>query len=376
MKKIRAVVKIGSSSLTNAKGEMDEKKMDDHVEAIVTAKNAGHEIILVSSGAVAAGFRKLGYPNRPVTLKGKQAAAAVGQSLLIQSYMEKLSPYGIVPAQILLTRNDFSKKERYQNAYSTLTELLSRGILPIINENDTVSVEELTFGDNDMLSALVSGLVHADQLIILTDINGLYDRNPTVNKGAKRFHHLNEITDEILQLAKGTGTKVGTGGMRSKLLAARTALTLGVPVFIGQGKGKDKIVSILEGKGDGTYIGNSDLSSITNRKQWISFHSSVSGKIFVDSGAEKALLLEGRSLLPAGIFAVDGFFEKGDVVEVYGKSGLIGKGEVLYSADEVRKLMGKSKEQLENERIYYVNEIIHRNQWVPVKMFENNHYLG
>ncbi len=236
-KKKRVVVKIGSSSLTNSKGEIDHEKLQDHIDAIVTLKRQGHEVLLVSSGAVAAGFRKLGYPSRPVTLKGKQAAAAVGQSLLVQQYAEGFQEYEITTAQILLTRTDFSKKERYKNAYATFTELLERSILPIINENDTVSVAELTFGDNDMLSALVSGLVHADQLIILTDINGLYDDNPIKNPNAKRIDHLSEITDDILALASGAGSNVGTGGMQSKLIAARTALHSGVKVFIGNGTG-------------------------------------------------------------------------------------------------------------------------------------------
>lgn len=366
MEKSRIVVKIGSSSLTNSKGEIDEVKFHDHIEAIVAARQAGHEIILVSSGAVAAGFSKLGYPSRPVTLKGKQAAAAVGQSLLIQSYMRELNPFGIIPAQILLTRNDFSKKDRYRNAYSTMSELLVRGILPIINENDTVSVEELTFGDNDMLSALVSGMLHADQLIILTDINGLYDCNPRENPDARRFDFLEGVTEEMFDIANGTGSNIGTGGMKSKLYAARTANSLGVKVFIGLEKGKDKLLRILEGDGDGTYIGSHSLTPVNSSKQWISLHSPVAGKIFIDNGAEKALISKGSSLLPAGIYGVDGVFDKGNVVEVYGRSGLLGKGEVLYSADEIRKLMGKRKTELESQKVYSTNEVIHRDQWVQL----------
>ncbi|KAB7673163.1 glutamate 5-kinase [Bacillus sp. B1-b2] len=363
MEKKRVVVKIGSSSLTNAKGEIDQAKLIDHISSISTLKEMGHEVILVSSGAVAAGFKKLGYPSRPVTLKGKQAAAAVGQSLLIQSYNDQLSKYGIIPAQILLTRNDFSKRERYRNAYSTIMELLERGILPIINENDTVSVEELTFGDNDMLSALVSGLVHADQLIILTDINGLYDSNPKDNIHAKRYQYLPEITEELLDGAKGTGSKVGTGGMKSKLIAAETALTLGVKVFIGNGTGELKLIDILEGKGDGTYIGSEDLISINSNRQWIALHSVVQGKIFVDSGAENALLKKGSSLLPAGIVRIDGEFEKGSVVEVYGKKNRIGKGEVQYSSKELSQLIANrnNKESVNQPTSI---EVIHRNKWV------------
>lgn len=366
MEKKRIVVKIGSSSLTNTKGEIDRDKFIDHVEAIVAARKAGHELILVSSGAVAAGFSKLGYPGRPVTLKGKQAAAAVGQSLLIQSYMKELSPYDIFPAQILLTRNDFSKKERYRNAYSTISELLSRGILPIINENDTVSVEELTFGDNDMLSALVSGMLHADQLIILTDINGLYDSNPRENPNAIRFNYLEDVTEAMMDYASGSGSSVGTGGMKSKLLAAKTALSLGVKVFIGHGNGRDKLLRIVVGDGDGTYIEKPVLNPVKNHKQWISLHSSISGKLFIDGGAENALLSKGSSLLPAGIVGVDGVFEKGDVVEVFGRRGLLGRGEVMYSSGEIRILMGKRKEELVTERIFSADEVIHRDQWVQL----------
>ena len=248
MEKKRIVVKIGSSSLTNDKGEIDQEMFNDHIQAVAALRQAGHEVLLVSSGAVAAGFSKLGYSSRPITLKGRQAAAAVGQGLLIQSYIDKFSEFSIIPAQILLTRDDFTNRGRYRNAYATIMELLERRILPIINENDTVSVRELTFGDNDMLSSLVSGFVRADQLIILTDVNGLYDANPQNNPEAKKFDLLEEISDEMLGYTEGSGSKVGTGGMKSKLLAAKTALSVGVPVFIGRGKGTNKLIEIIEGQ--------------------------------------------------------------------------------------------------------------------------------
>ncbi|MBM4761907.1 glutamate 5-kinase [Bacillus sp. B15-48] len=361
MEKKRIVVKIGSSSLTNEKGEIDHEKFNDHVRAVAKLRLEGHEVLMVSSGAVAAGFTRLGYPTRPVTLKGKQAAAAVGQSILIQSYIEKFSEFSINPAQILLTRTDFSNRERYKNAYETIMELLERRILPIINENDTVSVTELTFGDNDMLSALVSGLIHADQLIILTDINGLYDSNPKINPEAKRLDVLEEITDEMIGFAESSGSKVGTGGMKSKLMAAKTALSLGVPVFIGQGKGSRKLVDILEGNGDGTYIHNKHLHSINTQRQWIAVHSEVSGAVFVDKGAEEAMIFNGKSLLPAGVIKIIGTFQTGDVVEVYGPSGLLGKGEVTYSADELKLVLGK-RSKVEKPLV----EVIHRNKWVKV----------
>lgn len=366
MGKKRIVVKIGSSSLTNDKGEIDQTKLVDHVHALAALKKANHEVILVSSGAVAAGFARLGYSSRPVTIKGKQAAAAVGQSLLVQSYIENFSAFGIIPAQVLLTRGDFSNRERYKNAFATMLELLERGILPIINENDTVVIDELTFGDNDMLSALVSGFIHADQLIILTDINGLYDDNPRKNPNAKKYDYLEEITVEMMEGADQTGSKFGTGGMQSKLQAAKTAQSLGVPVFIGYGKGPDKLLQILKGEGDGTYISNPSNDSMNTNKQWIALHSETEGKLFVDQGAEEAILYNGRSLLPAGIFKVKGTFQKGDVVEVFGVNGLLGRGEVNYSSEEVndviqRKLVGKGQDTIGSS-----TEVIHRNRWVEI----------
>lgn len=366
MEKQRIVVKIGSSSLTNVKGEIDQVKFNDHIEALAVLRKAGHEVIIVSSGAVAAGFAKLGYSSRPVTIKGKQAASAVGQGLLMQSYIEKFSMHGIVPAQILLTRIDFSNRERYRNAFSTMTELVERGIVPIINENDTVSVEELTFGDNDMLSALVSGFLHADHLIILTDINGLYDSNPRKYPLAKRLNYLEQITDDLLKGAADIGSKVGTGGMKSKLLAAKTATSLGVPVFIGTGEGSNKLLTILQGGGDGTYISNPDIAKIKTSRQWIVLHSESTGELYVDQGAEEAILYKGKSLLPAGVVKVKGDFHKGDVVEVFGLNGILGKGEVSYSSCELRNTIEDRNKEKEGGLVSSTIEVIHRNRWAQI----------
>lgn len=364
MNKQRVVVKIGSSSITNEIGEIDKDKMIDHVQAIAALRAAGHSVILVSSGAVAAGFAKLGYASRPVTIKGKQASAAVGQSFLIQSYIKKFSEYDITPAQILLTRDDFINRDRYRNAFSTIMELLDRGILPIINENDTIVIDELTFGDNDMLSALVSGFTHADRLIILTDINGLYNDNPRSNPNAKKYDSLDTITDEMMDAADSTGSNAGTGGMQSKLLAAKTATSLGVPVFIGLGTGKNKLLDILHEKGDGTYISCGSSAPINTTRQWIALHSQSVGSIYVDQGAEKAILHEGRSLLPAGVLEVKGVFQKEDVVEVYGVHGLIGKGEVSYSSDKLKKTIKERMERKEDSAFHPEIEVIHRDRWV------------
>lgn len=365
MAKKRIVVKIGSSSLTNKNGSLSAEKLLEHAEAIANLKRNNYEVILISSGAVAAGFSQLGYPARPVTVAGKQAAAAVGQGLLVQAYTEAFKAYDIVTAQLLVTRDVFVNKEQYSNVYATLSELLKRSVLPVINENDSVSIEELTFGDNDMLSALVSGLINADSLILLTDINGLYDENPNANPLAKRYDFLPSISGEILDQTKDdSSSKVGTGGMKSKILAAQTALSLGVNVFIGTGNGKDKLLDIINGVGDGTYIGDNHTSSLRKQKQWIAFHSQVLGKLIIDQGAEDAIVNQGKSLLPAGIKQVIGTFQPGDVVEIANEEQVIAKGQVNYSSEELMFIKGMNSDKAMEQTNSPRPEAIHRDKLV------------
>ncbi len=249
VEKNRIVVKIGSSSLTDDQGQLSIEKLREHVDALARLKEEGHEVVLISSGAVAAGCTDMGYLSRPNTLVDKQSAAAVGQSLLLQAYADECKKHSIVAAQLLLT------KDLYKNANATISKLLERNVMPIINENDSVAVEELTFGDNDMLSALISGLIHADFLMILTDINGIYLENPRTNPQAQKYLYLQDIPDELIAATSSEGSVVGTGGMKSKVEAARTALAFGVQVFIGCGSGSEKLIDIFQGMGDGTYIG-------------------------------------------------------------------------------------------------------------------------
>jgi glutamate 5-kinase len=371
MKKQLVVVKIGSSSLTTASGTISEEKIRDHIEALTYIKEQGHDVILISSGAIAAGFGALGYPSRPKSVAGKQAAAAVGQGLLMQHYILQFKEFGIVPAQILLTREDFYSHERFHNLYSTLSELLQRGVLPIINENDSVSIEELTFGDNDMLSALVSGFLHANALIILTDVNGLYNGNPKVVKDAKKYDFIPRVYEELLEEAGESGSSVGTGGMKSKLLAAKKALSFGVSVFVGKGHGKEKLSNILEGKGDGTYIGGSFETQMQMKKQWIAFHSQTAGIVEIDDGAEAAIVTNGKSLLPVGITNVIGEFNAMDVVEVHNQKGeLIGKGQIYYSAKNLQMVKGLPGDKTKNFSINKRAEAIHRNNWVSLQRSE------
>ncbi len=365
--KKRIVVKVGSSSLAAIQGGCDQEKMSRLVDAIHQLQALGHEIILVSSGAVASGFGKLGYQQRPRTLVAKQAAAAIGQSLLMQRYAELFAAYGCTIAQILLTRSDFSDRDRYQHAFQTLSLLLAKKIIPVINENDTVSVAELTFGDNDMLGALVAGLIHADLYVILTDTDGLYDKDPRKHPDAKRIGFLAEITSEVEGLA-GDASQLGTGGMRSKLIAAKTAQHVGIPCFIGTLGGANSLVDVLAGTGSGTYVGSLDglavPPSLPTRKQWIALHSPVQGQIFVDAGAADAILNKRRSLLMPGIKAVEGSFRQGDVVEVYQNDQLIGRGVTRYDAAHLQNALIPLKRTKVN------GAVIHRDQWTAVKTGE------
>ncbi|MDQ0177414.1 glutamate 5-kinase [Bacillus chungangensis] len=367
MKKQRVVVKIGSSSLTNEQGKLSEEKLSDHVAALAYLKTIGYEVILISSGAVASGFSSLGFSTRPRTMAGKQAAAAVGQGLLMRGYLSAFEKHKIVPGQILLTKEDFYSQKRFRHLFSTMTELIKNGVIPIINENDSISSEGLTFGDNDMLSALVSGFLHADALIILTDIDGLYDSNPYSNKNSKRYQFIPEVTEDLLMLVDDRSSAVGTGGMKSKLIAAQKALSLGVSVFIGTGSGKTKLADILEGKGNGTYIGAPFQTTMQIKKQWIAFHSHVKGTIEIDSGAESALLLRGKSLLPAGITNITGAFQVLDVVAVVNQNGtVIGRGQSNYAAVDLEQIKGLSSDEAMEYCSSQRPEVIHRDNWVAI----------
>lgn len=361
--KMRLVVKVGSSSLAAANGGVDPAKMSLLVSAVSSLREAGHQVVLVSSGAVASGYQSLGYKQRPRTLAAKQAAAAIGQSLLMQTYTQMFAAHRFSVAQILLTRGDFSHRERYQHAFQTLSLLLDKNILPIINENDTVSVAELTFGDNDMLGALVAGLVHADLYLILTDTNGLYDKDPRNHPDASRITWLSQVTEEVEALAGGA-SQLGTGGMRSKLIAAKTAQGLGIPSFIGKLDQSADLLEILSGNGNGTYVSYHPEAPATNgvptRKQWIALHSPVRGSITIDSGAAEAILEKRRSLLLAGVREVTGTFAPGEVIEVYCAGSLIGRGVSRYDAAELLDLLSPTGAARRS------GTVIHRDQWTQI----------
>jgi glutamate 5-kinase len=362
----RFVIKIGSSSLTSDNGGLNRERIRYFAQELALLQQAGHQVVLVTSGAVAAGFRELGFDKRPKLLHEKQASAAVGQALLMQAYQEELLPFGIGAGQILLTRSDFMNRTRIQNAQLTMEELLKHHVIPIINENDTVSINELKFGDNDMLSALVANLLKANQLLICTDTDGLYSANPKTNPNAVRYEQIDTIDEQIYAIAGGSSTDVGTGGMRTKIDAARIATKGGIPVFIGVFVAKGDMLETANGKGKGTYFPTTQ-SNLSMKKQWVGFHSPTRGTIVIDEGAVHALLKQNRSLLPAGVKQSTGDFHPGDVVAVTNDDGqIIGRGIVNYTSQQLLEAAGLSTEEVIQKLDVARIEVIHRDEWLSL----------
>ncbi|MDP5273883.1 glutamate 5-kinase [Chengkuizengella axinellae] len=364
----RIVVKIGSSSLTTAEGELDYAKIEYFTSEIVQLRKSGYQVLFVSSGSVAAGFKLIGYRNRPKLLQEKQASAAVGQAVLMQAYLKAFEKHGFKTAQILLTRNNFTNRKQMRNAFSTFEELLRQDTIPIINENDTVSVEELKFGDNDSLSALVANLVKAKQLLIFTDTDGLYTADPRKNLNAKKIQRVDEINEDMFRIAGGAGSSVGTGGMRSKIEAARIAMRGGVPVFVGKANEPSDMLQAVKQDGKGTYF-DTALHNLPTKKQWLGFHSVPKGIITVDQGAEQALIMGGKSLLPAGVIQISGDFHPGDVIEVTNQSDkVIGRGVVNYASWQLKAVVGMSTNEVKKRIDVNRIEVIHRDEWVTLQL--------
>ncbi|MCX5906419.1 MAG: glutamate 5-kinase, partial [Deltaproteobacteria bacterium] len=319
----------------------------------------------VSSGAIAAGMARMGLTEKPKTIPRKQAAAAIGQSVLMWNYERAFTFYGEKVAQVLLTRDDLCSRNRYLNARNTLLTLLGLGVIPIINENDTVAVEEIKFGDNDNLSALVTNLVNADVLIILSDIDGLYDKDPRVNRNAKLIPYVAQVTADMEKKASGTLSAISIGGMVTKLQAARKASLDGVPTILANGMVEDILERILKGEEVGTLF-SSAVNKLTSRKHWIAFTLEPQGKITVDEGAKKAILQRGKSLLPSGVLGAEGKFKSGDPVLLVDASGQsFAKGLVHYSFSEIHKIKGLKTTEVKTRLGYpSSDEVIHRDDLV------------
>ena len=349
------VIKVGSSSLTKRGGTLDTERLECLVSQMVRAKEEGHQIVLVTSGAIAAGFRALGFSSRPTTIRDKQASASVGQALLMEEYRRAFAQYGIACGQLLLTREDFADRRRFRNAYAALQVLLDCGAVPIINENDTVAVEELKIGDNDTLSARVAAMVHADLLVLLTDVDGLYTANPKKDQTAKHIDTVEHIDGALMALAGGAGSSVGTGGMQTKLKGAALATAAGVEVLICSSEGEECITRAIAGTARGTRF--LPHHAMKTREQWLAFYAPVQGEITVDEGAARALIQDKKSLLPPGVVGASGEFEAGDVVAVYlaGTGKLLGRGIVAYGREELLRLAKTHGNH---------GEAIHRDNWI------------
>ncbi|OGI53303.1 MAG: glutamate 5-kinase [Candidatus Muproteobacteria bacterium RIFCSPHIGHO2_12_FULL_60_33] len=362
--KRRIVVKIGSALLTRDGQGLNSEGIHDWAAQLSQVCGRGMEVVLVSSGAVAAGMQRLGRRVRPHALHELQAMAAVGQMNLVQVYESAFQRHGLHTAQVLLTHDDLTNRTRYLNSRTTLRTLLGFGVIPIVNENDTVATEEIRFGDNDTLAALVANLIEADLLLILTDQHGLYERDPRQDPGAKLLVEGNAGDPQLLTMAGGSGA-LGRGGMRSKLLAAEKAARSGASTVIASGREKNVITRVLDGETIGTHL-HAAQGRVAARKQWLAGQARAAGKLKLDAGAVKVIRDSGKSLLPVGVKAVEGIFTRGEIVSCLDPEGHeVARGLVNYSSEEAGRIIGKASDKIESI-LGYVDEpeLIHRDNMV------------
>jgi glutamate 5-kinase len=358
----RVVVKVGSSSLTTAGGGIDPDRVRRLVAALAEARSRGAEVVLVSSGAIAAGLAPLGMTRRPRALPAQQAAAAVGQGLLVHRYTEELAAHGVVAGQILLTVDDVTRRTHYRNAHQTLAKLLELGVLPIVNENDTVATGEIRFGDNDRLAALVAHLVHADLLVLLSDVEGLYDDHPAA-EGSSLVSDV-ALGDDLaaVRVGRAGGAGVGTGGMRTKLEAARIATGAGIPVVLAAA---ERAAEAMSGAPVGTFF-HAEARRRPTRLLWLAHATEPKGVLLLDDGAVRAVTGRRASLLAAGVTGATGRFVAGDPVDLAGADGRpVARGLVNFDADEIPQLVGKTSATLRRELgTAYEREVVHRDDLV------------
>jgi glutamate 5-kinase len=355
----RVVVKVGSSSLTTAEGGLDPSRLDALVDALAARRAAGSQIVLVSSGAIAAGLAPLGLTRRPKDLATQQAAASVGQLALAHAYGNSFGRYSLTVGQVLLTADDVVRRSHYRNAQRTLSRLLALGVVPVVNENDTVATEEIRFGDNDRLAALVAHLIGADALFLLSDVDALYDGDPRL-ADARRITEVGG-PDDVDGVRAGTGGALGTGGMASKLAAATLAASAGIPVLLA---GAGDAARALGTPDVGTAFAATD-TRLTARRFWLGYAADANGTLVLDDGAVAAVLDRRRSLLAAGITAVEGAFEAGDVVELATLTGrVVARGVVAYDAAELPALIGRSSHELPAEQR---REVVHADDLVALR---------
>jgi glutamate 5-kinase len=359
------VVKVGSSLVTNDGRGLDAEAIARWAAQVAALRKLGRRVILVSSGAIAEGMQRLGWARRPHAMHELQAAAAVGQMGLVQCYESCFRGHGLHTAQVLLTHADMTDRQRYLNARSTLRTLLDLGVIPVINENDTVVTDEIKLGDNDTLGALVTNLVEADALVILTDQAGLHDSDPRKNPAAKLVEQADALDPSLEAMAGGTGSALARGGMLTKVRAARRAARSGAHTVIASGREPDVLVRLANGERIGTLLAAGTVP-LAARKQWLADHLTVSGLVRVDAGAAKALSRDGKSLLPVGVLEVSGDFVRGELVGIVNAEGReLARGLINYSAEETRRIMRKPSGEIE-AILGYVDEpeLIHRDNLV------------
>lgn len=364
-KKERWVIKIGSALLTNNGAGLDVSLMQTWVDQMQALRAAGRDLLLVSSGAVAEGMTRLGWSQRPDTLPELQAAAAVGQMGLVHAWESRFDAHQVATAQILLTHEDLSSRRRYLNARSTLVTLLNLGVVPIINENDTVVTNEIRFGDNDTLAALVANLVEADHLVILTDQNGLFEEDPRSNPDAKLINSAKAFDPHLLEVAGGSVSGLGRGGMVTKVRAARLAARSGATTYICSGRDPSVLNSLAEEQQVGTEL-LPDTNRLNARKQWLAGHLQMRGQLTLDAGAVRVLKEKGSSLLPIGVLAAAGDFDRGEVVACLDQSGKrVACGLANYAADDTRKIVRHQSDDIQSLLGYaHEPELIHRDNMV------------
>jgi len=342
----RLVIKVSSSLVTNEGKGIDHIAVEKWVAQLAALHAQTREIVLVSSGAIAEGLVRLGWPRRPTLMHKLQAAAAVGQMGLIQAYETAFRQYGIKTAQILLTHEDLADRRRYLNARSTIYTLLKLGVIPIVNENDTVVTDEIRLGDNDTLGALVTNLIEADALVILTDQAGLYDSDPRSNPHAQLIQHAQAGDPKLETMAGGAGSTIGTGGMLTKVLAAKRAANSGANTIIASGRETEVLQRLAQGEVIGTEL-QAQLPIRSARQRWLANHLRVNGYVVLDEGAVRAITQQHKSLLPVGVIDVKGEFDRGDVVVCLDRTGKErGRGLINYSSDDTRRIMGLSSEKI------------------------------
>ena len=351
----RIVVKVGTSTLTHRTGNLNLTSMEQLTRQLADIKNQGREVLLVTSAAVGAGMGRVNIKERPGKISDRQALAAIGQGILMHIYEKFFGEYGIVVAQVLLTKDDVADRQRYLNARTTMRRIMEYGAVPIINENDTVAFDQIKFGDNDTLSAMVAGLIDADLLVLLSDIDGLYTSDPHKDTQAELIPIVEDISPEIESLTGGAGSILGSGGIKTKISAAKIAAAQGIPMVLANGSRRDSLKFLNRAENgneqDIQSFGTLFLPKTTtmgSRKGWLAFNTRPAGTVIVDEGASKAILEKGKSLLPSGILQIESNFQRGEVVDIQYDSYTIARGIANYSSGDIEQIMGRHSREIDS----------------------------